>query len=102
MVYSHCWVGIFPLVAAYIAGGQLAAAVEASRRLLVPPQQRLAVELESAAWEDGEARLTNDRLAAVVKLGDKSRVCLIQTCRRDAVQQSLQSCHADTQQGRPT
>ena len=76
VVYSHCWAGIWPLVAVHIAAGQLEAAVEASRRLLAPPQQRLADDLEGvvgsaiAAWDSGQAQLARDRLAAAVTLAD--------------------------------
>ncbi len=74
VVYAHCWAGIWPLVAVYIAGSQVDAAVEVSRQLLAPPQQRLPDELESAlgsamaAWDDGDAQLAKDRLLAAVKL----------------------------------
>jgi hypothetical protein len=74
VVYSHCWAGIWPLVAVDIAAGQVGAAVEASRRLLAPPQQRLADDLESvvgsaiAAWDGGQEQLARERLAAAVRL----------------------------------
>jgi hypothetical protein len=62
-----------------LAGGQVGEAVEAARMMLVPPQQRLPDELESAvqtaldARENGEARLAEVRLREAVALAERLR-----------------------------
>lgn len=77
--YPWYWVCLWPLVAVRLAGGQVGEAVEAARMMLVPPQQRLPDELESAvqtaldARENGEARLAEVRLREAVALAERLR-----------------------------
>ena len=69
VTYPFQWTCLWPLIAVRLAAGQLAEAVDASRQLLVPPQQRLPDELElvveaaGAAWDRGEHQLAADKLA---------------------------------------
>jgi hypothetical protein len=61
------------------AEGKTAEAIDASLQLLVPPQQRLPDELESAvqeaiaAWESGEPLLAGVRLGEAVELAQLLR-----------------------------
>jgi DNA-binding SARP family transcriptional activator/tetratricopeptide (TPR) repeat protein len=73
------WVCVFPLIDVRLSEGRTAEAVEASRQLLVPPQQRLPDELESAvqssieAWNCGKPDLASRQLRAAVKLAQRLR-----------------------------
>jgi len=73
------WICLWPLIAVYLAADRTAEAIDASRQLLVPPQQRLPDELESAvqlaiaAWDSGEAQLAGLRLAEAVELAQRFR-----------------------------
>jgi hypothetical protein len=73
------WICLFPLIDVRLAQGRTADAVEASRELLVPPQQRLPDELASAvqssieAWDNAKPDLASRRLKAAVKLADHFR-----------------------------
>ena len=75
--YSWYWLCLWPLIAVRLAGEQLGEAVEAARRLLLAPQQRLPDDLESAvqraleAWEHGDARLSGERLREAVTLAER-------------------------------
>jgi DNA-binding SARP family transcriptional activator/tetratricopeptide (TPR) repeat protein len=75
--YSWYWLCLWPLIAVRLAGGQVGEAVEAARRLLLAPQQRLPDDLESAvqlaleAWENGDARLSGERLREAVALAER-------------------------------
>jgi class 3 adenylate cyclase/tetratricopeptide (TPR) repeat protein len=72
--YSSYWICLWPLIAVRLKAGLLAEAVFASRKLLVPPQQRLPDELESlvesagAAWDDGEHALAARELTEALEL----------------------------------
>jgi hypothetical protein len=62
-----------------LAGGQMADAVEGSRQMLAPAQQRFPDDLESAlhsalsAWEVGEEQLAGERLGAALDLATGHR-----------------------------
>ncbi len=70
---------LFPLIDVRLAQGRTAEAVEASRELLEPPQQRLPDELASAvqssidAWDNAMPDLASQRLKAAVKLAEHFR-----------------------------
>ena len=72
--YAMQWTALLPVVAARLAAGQIAAAVEDARRLLDPAQEQLAPPLAAtltqalAAWEQDDDQLTRDRLTATVGL----------------------------------
>jgi class 3 adenylate cyclase/tetratricopeptide (TPR) repeat protein len=72
--YSWYWLCLWPLIAVHLSSGQVAKAVEASRQMLVPPQQRLPDELESllewagAAWDDNGLSLAAEKLAEALGL----------------------------------
>jgi eukaryotic-like serine/threonine-protein kinase len=74
VTFEFQWTCLWPLVAARLVAGQLAEAVDASRQLLIPPQQRLPDELESVveaaggAWERGEHQLAADNLVDALGL----------------------------------
>ena len=67
-------VAIFPVTGAYLATGQVEAAVGVSRRLLEPTMARLPDELEAEvqgaceAWETGDPELSRGLLDDAVKL----------------------------------
>jgi class 3 adenylate cyclase/tetratricopeptide (TPR) repeat protein len=77
--YSWYWLCLWPLIAVRLASGQVAQALEASRQLLVPPQQRLPDELESmvqsaiAAWDNTEQDLAGQRLGEALELAQQLR-----------------------------
>jgi hypothetical protein len=62
------------MIAVRLRAEQVAEAIDLSRQLLVPPQQRLPDDLESlveaagAAWEHRETRVAGDRLAEALQL----------------------------------
>jgi hypothetical protein len=68
------WICLWPLIAVRLGTGNVNEAVEASRRLLAPSQQRLPDELEpvvmaaQAAWDNGDRELTQAKLAQAVDL----------------------------------
>ena len=68
------WPCLWPLIAVRLAAGQVAKAVDASRHLLQPAQQRLPDELElilesaQAAWDSGKHELAADKLAKALEL----------------------------------
>jgi class 3 adenylate cyclase/tetratricopeptide (TPR) repeat protein len=72
--YPLYWLCLWPLIAVQLSTGQVAKAVEASRRMLVPPQQRFPDELESllkaagAAWDNAEHTLAAEKLAGALGL----------------------------------
>ena len=63
------WVYLFPLIAARLQAGDVAAAVAAARQILDPAQQLLpddlmaALDAACAAWDGGEAGQAADGLA---------------------------------------
>jgi tetratricopeptide (TPR) repeat protein len=77
--YSWYWLCLWPLIAVRLANGQVAEALEASRQLLVPPQQRLPDELESmvqnaiGAWDIHERDLAGQRLGEALELAQRLR-----------------------------
>jgi hypothetical protein len=72
--YSWYWLCLWPLIAVRLSGGPVANAVEASRRTLVPPEQRVPDELESllesagAAWDDARHTLAAEKRAGALEL----------------------------------
>jgi class 3 adenylate cyclase/tetratricopeptide (TPR) repeat protein len=74
VTYPFKWPCLWPLISVHLASGQLAEAVDASRQLLIPPQQRLPDELESvvegagSAWDRGDHQLATDNLTAALEL----------------------------------
>ncbi len=72
--YSWYWLCLWPIIAVRLRARQIADAVDASRQLLAPPQQRLPDELESlleaagAAWEQDEPQVAGDKLAEALQL----------------------------------
>jgi DNA-binding SARP family transcriptional activator/tetratricopeptide (TPR) repeat protein len=74
VTYPFKWLCLWPLISVHLASGQLDDAVDASRQLLTPPQQRLPDELESvvegagAAWDRGDHQLATDNLTAALEL----------------------------------
>ena len=74
VTFEFKWTCLWPLLAVRLAAGQLAEAVDASRELLLPPQQRLPDELElvveaaGAAWDRGEHDLAAGKLVDALEL----------------------------------
>jgi predicted ATPase len=72
--YSWYWPCLWPMIAVRLRSGQIAEAIDASRQLLAPPQQRLPDDLESllqkagAAWDQNEDRIASDKLAEALQL----------------------------------
>jgi tetratricopeptide (TPR) repeat protein len=72
--YSWYWPCLWPMIAVRLRSGQIAEAIDASRQLLAPPQQRLPDDLESllqkagAAWDQNEDRVASDKLAEALQL----------------------------------
>jgi class 3 adenylate cyclase/tetratricopeptide (TPR) repeat protein len=72
--YSWYWLCLWPMIAVRLRAEQVAEAIDLSRQLLVPPQQRLPDDLESlveaagAAWEHRETRVAGDKLAEALQL----------------------------------
>jgi len=68
------WVYLFPLIAARLQSGDVAAAIAAAREIVDPAQQLLSDELMAAldaavaAWDDGDAAAAEERLAGVLRL----------------------------------
>jgi len=68
------WICLWPLIAVRLGTGNVSGAVDASRQLLEPSQQRLPDELEpvviaaGAAWESGNRELAGAKLAQAVEL----------------------------------
>jgi tetratricopeptide (TPR) repeat protein len=77
--YSWYWLCLWPLIAVRLASGQVTEALEASRQLLVPPQQRLPDELDAmvqstiAAWDNTERDLASQRLGEALELAQRLR-----------------------------
>ena len=76
--YSWYWLCLWPLIAVHLSAGRVAEAVEVSRQLLVPPQQRLPDELSSlvqsagTAWAvGGDSRLTMAKLSEALELAGR-------------------------------
>jgi eukaryotic-like serine/threonine-protein kinase len=73
------WVCLWPLIAARLAEGQVAGAVDAGRQLLPAPQQRLPDELEAEvnaaieAWERDEPERAGEILAVALELAQRLR-----------------------------
>ncbi len=73
------WPCLWPLMAVRLTAGQVAEAVDASRQLLLPPQQRLPDELESilesaqASWDGGEGERAAGQLAEALELARRLR-----------------------------
>ena len=73
------WVCLWPLIAARLASGQLAGAVDAARQLLPAPQQRLPDELEAqvraaiGTWERGGRERAGETLAMALELAQELR-----------------------------
>jgi adenylate cyclase len=68
------WVYLFPLIAARLQSGDVAAAITAAREIVDPAQQLLpdelmaALDAASAAWDRGEAGLAAEGLADALRL----------------------------------
>ncbi len=68
------WICLWPLIAVRLRAGDVSEAVDASRQLLEPSQQRLPDELEplvitaGAAWDSGDRELAGATLARAVEL----------------------------------
>ncbi len=68
------WICLWPLIAVRLGNGNVDEAVDASRQLLEPSQQRLPDELEpivmaaGAAWDSGDRELAAAALARAVEL----------------------------------
>jgi hypothetical protein len=68
------WVYLFPLIAARLQSGDVAAAVATARQILDPSQQLLpddlmaALDASCAAWDRGEAGPAAEGLAAALRL----------------------------------
>jgi hypothetical protein len=77
--YSWYWLCLWPLIAVRLASGKISEAADAARMMLVPPQQRLPEDLESAvqaaldAWEAGEDRLAEVKLGEAIALAQRLR-----------------------------
>ncbi len=77
VTFPFQWTCLWPLIAVRLADGEPAEAVDASRRLLVPPQQRLPDELEllveaaGAAWDRGEHQLAAGKLADALEMAGR-------------------------------
>jgi len=73
------WICLWPLIAVRLAARQVRGALDASRQLLEPSQQRLPDELEAMveaarrAWESGDADLAGATLAGAVELAERLR-----------------------------
>ncbi len=73
------WICLWPLIAVRLGTGHVSAAVDASRQLLEPSQQRLPDELEApvvaagAAWDIGDRELAGAKLAQAVELAERLR-----------------------------
>ena len=72
--YSWYWICLWPLIAVSLDRGRLGDAVAASRKLLVPPQQRLPDELEllvesaGRAWDKGQHAVATQELREALQL----------------------------------
>lgn len=72
--YSWYWLCLWPMIAVRLRFGQIAEAVDASRQILAPPQQRFPDELESlleaavSAWEEDEPQVAGEKLAEALQL----------------------------------
>lgn len=68
------WIYLWPLVAAYLTGGQTGEAVSAARRILHPSQQLLPDQLmeltgqAGQAWDQGHPETARDQLGAALEL----------------------------------
>jgi class 3 adenylate cyclase/tetratricopeptide (TPR) repeat protein len=68
------WICLWPLISVRLLTGNISAAVDASRQLLEPSQQRLPDELEpvvieaGAAWDSGDQEVAGAKLAWAVEL----------------------------------
>jgi tetratricopeptide (TPR) repeat protein len=75
------WICLWPLIAVRLGTGNVSEAVDASRRLLEPSQQRLADELEPLviaaceAWDSGDQELAGAKLAEAVDLAHDLHFC---------------------------
>jgi hypothetical protein len=73
------WICLWPLIAVRLASGHVLEAVDASRQLLEPSQQRLPDELEPvveaarAAWDSGSPEVARAKLAQAVELAERLR-----------------------------
>jgi hypothetical protein len=73
------WICLWPLIAVRLGTGNVSEAVDASRQLLEPSQQRLPDELEpvviaaGAAWDSGNRELAGAKLAQAVELAERLR-----------------------------
>ena len=82
-VVSYSWflLCLWPLLAVHLDVGQLPEAIDAARRLLRPPQQRLPDGLEGllgsaiAAWERAEPALASVKLAEALELACNVGYC---------------------------
>jgi hypothetical protein len=73
--YSWYWLCLWPMIAVHLDSGAIGEAVDLARRLLAPPQQRLAEQLEAAVqlgldtWDGGGgAELAGRTLAEALAL----------------------------------
>ncbi|HTW09265.1 MAG TPA: hypothetical protein VME46_17295 [Acidimicrobiales bacterium] len=77
--YSFHWLALWPLVAVHLSGGRVADAVEVSRQMLLPPQQRLPEELELAiqaalgTWDKCDSQGAAEMLGQAVELACRLR-----------------------------
>jgi adenylate cyclase len=78
-ITPHKWIYLWPLIAARLDAGDVAAAVAAGRQLLDPAQLWLPDELDSAvgaacrAWDEGEPETSRARLTAALTLAYELR-----------------------------
>jgi hypothetical protein len=68
--YSWYWLAPWPLIAVRLAAGEVADAIDASRQMLAPPQERLPDELEVLVRSAGDGWDAHDPELAGHSLGD--------------------------------
>ena len=75
--YPFCWICLWPLIAARLAGGRDEDAMAAARDLVSPPQMRLPARLEAmvisavAAWGASQHSVAVSRLKTALTLAEK-------------------------------
>jgi eukaryotic-like serine/threonine-protein kinase len=75
------WVRLWPVVAVHLAAGEIEPAVDASRQMLEPSQQRFEDELETllvaacAAWDNGRPERAGLSLTDALALAEALRYC---------------------------
>jgi DNA-binding SARP family transcriptional activator len=75
VAYGHQWTALWPSIGAALAQNQLDAAIDYTRQLLDPAQQRLSDDLEAIlhealeGWDHGRPQQARERLLRAVELG---------------------------------